>query len=127
MNTHSSFQSGVIAGMLLMLGAQALHWFIAPGAHPDASQLRHVGVALQAAIRLRRRCLARLVGPPRENVTVSRRLTTSVVQGARRCRISVIPHALPAAPIAGKVVDRVGVGLALHQLVASRHPSVSWP
>lgn len=46
----ATFIKGLFAGILLMLGGQAGHWFITPLAHPDASTLRHVLVALQAVI-----------------------------------------------------------------------------
>jgi len=45
----TSFNRGVLAGILLSLGAQALHWFITPD-HIHASALREVGVALQATV-----------------------------------------------------------------------------
>lgn len=50
MTPPDSFGSGVLAGMLLAAGAQALHWFVTPAAHPDASTAQAVGVAAQAAL-----------------------------------------------------------------------------
>ena len=46
------FGHGVAAGMLVVIGADALHWFITPAAHPGASALLSVGVALQAVVAL---------------------------------------------------------------------------
>ncbi len=48
MSQRRMFNLGVAAGMLLIIGAQALHWFITP--HPDASSAREVAVALQAIV-----------------------------------------------------------------------------
>jgi hypothetical protein len=50
MRQHSGFADGVLAGLLLSLGAQAIHWFITPMAHPDASTARELGVVIQAAV-----------------------------------------------------------------------------
>jgi hypothetical protein len=38
--------------MLVVIGADALHWFITPAAHPDASTGRTLAVALQAVLAL---------------------------------------------------------------------------
>ena len=50
MTENSLFNRGLLTGMLLMLGAQAVHWFITPISHPDAGALRTTGVGVQAAI-----------------------------------------------------------------------------
>lgn len=50
MSSHNAFDRGLFAGVLLMFGASAIHWFITPAAHPDASTVRHVGVFAQALI-----------------------------------------------------------------------------
>ena len=50
MTPPDSFGPGVLAGTLFALGAQALHWFITPAAHPDASTAQAVAVAAQAAL-----------------------------------------------------------------------------
>ena len=44
------FSYGVLAGMLLMVGADAIRWFITQSAHPSASPTRTIAVALQALI-----------------------------------------------------------------------------
>ena len=44
------FAHGVAAGMLLVFGAEALHWFITPAAHPGASALVTTGMTLQAVV-----------------------------------------------------------------------------
>jgi hypothetical protein len=45
------FLRGAFCGMLLMLSAQSIHWFITP-AHLEASNLRVAGVAIQALVAL---------------------------------------------------------------------------
>jgi hypothetical protein len=65
--TRSGFSDGVLCGMLLMVGSSAIHWFITPMSHPDASTAREVGAAIQgllgfggaAALFLRARWAAR--------------------------------------------------------------------
>ena len=46
------FPHGVAAGMLLVLGADALHWFITPAAHPGASATVTAAMAAQAVVGL---------------------------------------------------------------------------
>lgn len=48
MSQKRAFNLGVFAGMLLIIGAQALHWFITP--HPEASSVRAMAVTLQALV-----------------------------------------------------------------------------
>lgn len=48
MTERKSFNLGVVAGALLLTGADAFHWFITP--HPDASSARVIAVALQALL-----------------------------------------------------------------------------
>ena len=50
MSGNKAFDRGVLAGVLLSVGASAMHWFITPAAHPDASTARHVGVIAEALI-----------------------------------------------------------------------------
>jgi hypothetical protein len=47
---RDSFSQGVLAGALIMVGADSLHWFITPAAHPGASTGRTLAVALQAVL-----------------------------------------------------------------------------
>ena len=49
MNTTSSFNRGATAGALLMIGADALHWFIDP-LSAAATTARTVGVTIQAVV-----------------------------------------------------------------------------
>lgn len=49
MNQRRSFDLGVLAGILLMLGADAIRWFIASW-HPDAGAARTILVALQLVV-----------------------------------------------------------------------------
>lgn len=49
MNDTRAFQRGLLAGTLMMLGANAVHWFIS---HPEVSTSRTVMVGLQLAIGL---------------------------------------------------------------------------
>jgi len=50
MTENASFYRGVLAGILLALGGQAVYWFVTPMSHPDASALRAAAVAVQAAV-----------------------------------------------------------------------------
>ncbi len=50
MSLKKAFDRGLIAGMLLMLGAQAVYWFI--GGHPDASSVRTALVVVQCVVGL---------------------------------------------------------------------------
>ena len=50
MSNDKGFNHGLLAGMLVMLGASAIHWFITPMAHPDASTMQRSGVIAQALI-----------------------------------------------------------------------------
>ena len=52
MRARPEFARGVLCGMLLMVAAASLHWFITPMAHPDATTLRAVGVATQTVASL---------------------------------------------------------------------------
>ena len=45
MSERRAFNHGMVAGILLMVGAQAAHWFIA--GHPDAGSVRMYLVVLQ--------------------------------------------------------------------------------
>ena len=47
MNVTSSFNRGWTAGVLLMIGGQAVHWFIDPSSY-GASTARTVAVTIQA-------------------------------------------------------------------------------
>jgi threonine/homoserine/homoserine lactone efflux protein len=49
MDKAQSFESGVTAGMLLMLGSIAAHWFITPAAHSDAGPVHTAFAAAQLA------------------------------------------------------------------------------
>jgi hypothetical protein len=51
MQRREYFWYGVLVGMLIMAGTDALHWFITP-ASQSASSARAVGVALQATVAL---------------------------------------------------------------------------
>jgi len=50
MTNQKAFDWGVLAGILLMLGADALHWFITPMRHPDATTVNYVATAVQAIV-----------------------------------------------------------------------------
>lgn len=50
MINDASFRSGVVVGLLAMVGAQAIHWLITPGNHPGASTVRTIGVVIQAIV-----------------------------------------------------------------------------
>jgi hypothetical protein len=50
MTDSKSFNRGLVVGLFAMVGGQAVHWFLTPMNHPDASVLRTVGVAVQATI-----------------------------------------------------------------------------
>ena len=52
MNTKRAFDRGLIAGLLLMLGGQAIYWFITPMSHPDAGSTQTALVALQCLVGL---------------------------------------------------------------------------
>jgi len=52
MNNHSGFDRGVLAGLLIAVGGSAVNWMITPMSHPDASNLRTIGVAIQAVVAL---------------------------------------------------------------------------
>jgi hypothetical protein len=49
MNTKSSFNRGATAGALLMIGADAVHWFIDP-ISAGATTARTVSVTIQAVV-----------------------------------------------------------------------------
>ena len=46
------FAHGLAAGFLLALGAEALHWFITPAAHPGVSGTITAAMAAQAVVGL---------------------------------------------------------------------------
>jgi hypothetical protein len=50
MSNDKGFDRGLLAGVLLMLGASAAHWFITPMAHPDASTMQRIGATAQALL-----------------------------------------------------------------------------
>ena len=50
MPKSNAFRSGMLAGILLAIAAQAVNWMISP--HPDASQARKIAVVLQAVVAL---------------------------------------------------------------------------
>lgn len=50
MTKQKPFEWGVVAGMLLILGADALHWFITPMQHPDASTMMRLAMGAQAVV-----------------------------------------------------------------------------
>jgi hypothetical protein len=51
------FWLGVLAGILAAIAAQSANWLITPGAHPDSSVARGVGVGIQGVL-----CLAVAIG-----------------------------------------------------------------
>jgi len=54
MSSKKAFDRGLIAGVLLMLGAQGVYWFITPMSHPAAGSMQTALVVVQ--------CLAGLGG-----------------------------------------------------------------
>ncbi len=48
MTESTAFGRGLVVGLFAMVGGQAVHWFLTPAAHPDATVLRTVGVGIQA-------------------------------------------------------------------------------
>lgn len=48
--TQDRFLAGVLCGVLLMWGADGIHWFITPVSHPDASTAQSLGVAAQVIL-----------------------------------------------------------------------------
>lgn len=52
MTRRTVFIRGMFAGMLVVFAAQSGNWLLTPAAHPDASELRRWGVALQVVIGL---------------------------------------------------------------------------
>ena len=50
MSSKKAFDRGLLAGLLLMLGAQGVYWFITPHSHPDAGSLRTALVAIQCLV-----------------------------------------------------------------------------
>lgn len=47
---NRSFELGLFTGLLLMFGADAIHWMITGSAHPDASTVRQILVVVQALV-----------------------------------------------------------------------------
>lgn len=47
-----AFNRGLLVGILLMIGATAIHWFLTPGLYADATGWRKLMVAGQAAFGL---------------------------------------------------------------------------
>lgn len=60
MTERDTFNRGVMAGLLAMIGGQAVHWFLTPMSHPDATSLRVIGVAVQAVLGFGGACLVML-------------------------------------------------------------------
>lgn len=52
MSKSSGFDRGVVAGMLIVVGAVSGNWLITPAQHPGASTLRTIGVVTQAVLAL---------------------------------------------------------------------------
>lgn len=50
MNPKQAYDRGFLAAALLVVGAQAVHWFLTPMAHPDATDLRTGMAALQCVL-----------------------------------------------------------------------------
>jgi hypothetical protein len=50
MSKSSGFDRGILAGMLIMVGAVSGNWLITPAQHPDASTLRTMGVVAQLVL-----------------------------------------------------------------------------
>lgn len=50
MNVKDDFSRGVVVGLFGLVGGQALHWFLTPLNHPDATMLRAIGVGIQAVV-----------------------------------------------------------------------------
>ena len=50
MAEQRSFDRGFVAGMLLMLGAYGVNWFITPMQHPDASTLQQLAAGIQVVV-----------------------------------------------------------------------------
>lgn len=50
MTNTKSFDSGMLAGILFAVAAQAGNWLITPGTHPDAGTLRKALVVAQALV-----------------------------------------------------------------------------
>ena len=50
MSDQNRFYSGMLAGMLLMVAASGIHWFIAPMSHPNATALQRNGVIGQIVV-----------------------------------------------------------------------------
>lgn len=52
MSKSSGFDRGVVAGMLIVVGAVSGNWLITLAQHPGASTLRTIGVVTQAVLAL---------------------------------------------------------------------------
>lgn len=52
MTERDTFSRGVMVGLLAMIGGQAVHWFLTPLSHADATPLRTAGVGVQALLGL---------------------------------------------------------------------------
>lgn len=50
MEESGAFRRGVVVGMLLMIGAIAVHWMITPLRHPEATELEQVAAIVQLAV-----------------------------------------------------------------------------
>ncbi len=50
MDPRKSFNTGVVAGLLFAIAAQAGNWLITPMSHPNASDARWAGVVAQGTI-----------------------------------------------------------------------------
>jgi hypothetical protein len=47
MAEQKSFDRGMLAGVLLTLGAYGINWFITPMRHPDATSLQQLAAGVQ--------------------------------------------------------------------------------
>ncbi len=50
MDSQKSFNTGMLAGALFIIAAQAGNWLITPMSHPDASDARWAAVVAQGVI-----------------------------------------------------------------------------
>jgi hypothetical protein len=50
MAEQKAFDLGVLAGLLFAISAFSVNWLITPASHPDATQLRQIGVIAQALV-----------------------------------------------------------------------------
>ena len=50
MTDTKSFKRGSVVMVVAVVGGQAVHWFLTPMDHPEASMFRTVAVGVQAAV-----------------------------------------------------------------------------